>query len=90
MVAAVCTITTMVISRLKGTSPAQRSTEMCGNDGTGNDAGTAPTTWTPLCSRSARITARVAATTPIRAPGIFALMASDSATTASTPRPIMR
>ena len=78
MVAAVCTITTIVISRLNGTSRAQRSREISGNDGTGSDAGTAPTTCTPRCSRSAVITASVAAISPISAPGILALIASDS------------
>ena len=61
---------------------------MSGNDGVGSVAGTVPTTLTPLLSRPAQITAAVAAISPISAPGILALTASDPATTASTPNPM--
>ena len=61
---------------------------MSGNDGVGSVPGTVPTTLTPLLSRPAQITAMVAATRPINAPGILALTASDPATTANTPSPM--
>ncbi len=78
----------MAIRRASGTSFAHRSGAMSGNDGVGKLAGTAPTTLTPLLSRPATMTAAVAATSPISAPGILALIVSDPATTASTPKPI--
>ena len=88
MVAAVCTMITIEISSASGTSFAQRSGDMSGNDGVGSVAGTAPTTLTPLLSRLAHTTAAVAATRAISAPGILALIFSDPHTTASTPKPM--
>ncbi len=88
VVAAVCTMTTMAIRRLSGTRRAHRSKEISGSDGAGSVAGTVPTTPTPLLSRPAQITATVAPTRPISAPGMRALMASENATTANTPSPM--
>jgi len=59
-----------------------------GNDGVGSVPGTVPTTCTPFVSRPAQTTAAVAPISPISAPGILALIASDPATTASTPNPM--
>ena len=88
VVADVCTMTTMAIRRLNGTRWAHRSKERTGSDGVGSVAGTVPTTATPLLSRPAQITATVAATRPISAPGMRALIASEKATTANTPSPM--
>ncbi len=89
MVAAVCTITMIAIRNASGASFTQRSGVSTGNEGVGSVPGTVPTTLTPLFSRWPRITAAVAATRPISAPGIRALIFSDPATMASTPKPIM-
>ena len=88
MVAAVCTITTIAITKASGTSRSQRSGARSGRVGIGKVAGTVPTTLTPLLSSPAPITASVAATRPISAPGIFALIISETNTAASTPKPI--
>ena len=50
VVAAVCTITTMVISKGERHERAHCSGASSGNDGIGSVAGTAPTTLTPLLS----------------------------------------
>src|SRR5205085_11820560 len=88
VVAAVCTMMTTTITKASGSNRTQRSGEISGNVSVGNVPGTAPTTRTPLPSRPAQITAVVAATSPINAPGILGLMASEANTTANTPKPI--
>ena len=87
VVAAVCTITTIAITKASGTSRSHRSGARSGKVGIGKVAGTVPTTLTPLFSSPAPITASVAATSPISAPGIFALIVSQTNTAASTPKP---
>ena len=88
VVAAVCTITTIAITKASGTSRNHRSGASSGRVGIGKSAGTVPTTLTPLASRPAQTTASVAATRPISAPGIFGLIVSETNTAASTPKPI--
>lgn len=81
-------MTTTAIRIASDNSLIQRSGAMSGNDGVGSVPGTVPTALTPLLSRWPAITATVATTRPISAPGMRALIFSDPATSASTPRPI--
>ena len=74
VVAAVCTITTTVMTKASGTRRTQCSGARSGRVGRGSVPGTMPTTLTPLLSRPSAIVASVAATSPISAPGIFALI----------------
>src|SRR4029077_1969562 len=83
VVAAVCTMMTTTITKASGASRAQCSGETSGKVSVGSAAGTVPTTRTPLLSSPAQITAAVAATSPISAPGILALMASEANTIAN-------
>ena len=88
VVAAVCTITTTVMTKASGTRRTHSSGASSGKVGRGSVPGTLPTTLTPLLSRPSAIVASVAATSPISAPGIFALIFSEMKTTASTPKPM--
>ncbi|MGY4292706.1 hypothetical protein ACVWXN_000801 [Bradyrhizobium sp. i1.4.4] len=76
------------MTKASGTRRTHSSGARSGKVGRGSVPGTAPTTLTPLLSRPSAIVASVAATSPISAPGIFALTLSAMKTTASTPSPM--
>ena len=88
MVAAVCTMTTIAMMRPSGTRRIHWLTATSGSMSFGNPTVMTPSTGTPRLSSPIEATATLAAINPINAPGIRALMFSETVMIASTPRPI--
>ena len=88
VVAAVCTMMTIEMMRLSGTRLTRFPPETTGIASAGILAETAPRTLTPRPSRPSSTTAALASARPINAPGIRALICSETVMIAKTPRPM--